>query len=177
MKSFITLCISIALMVTSIGMALAASSADDQRMNRRDIKAIRTLYREIETSIENGAMSKVNAPAQCFREQSALMEAYLTTDHTGTIRKLFVAYGTEDSLGSMAYYYDADGAHRFTFQSVGAVNGTQQERRIYFDKKGEEIHSDNRILAGPGYPTDIQGYVPQPEVYLTSLCNAGQSSD
>ncbi len=171
MKSFITIFISTLLMAMPIGIVLAASSADNQWMNRRDIKTIRKIYREIETSIENGEVKKTQAPGRCFREQSALTEVYLVTDNDNVIRKLFVAYGTEDSLGSTAYYYDADGAHRFTFQSVSAVNGTQQERRIYFDKTGEDIHSDNRILAGPGYPTEMQRYVPQPEAYLKSLCS------
>jgi hypothetical protein len=170
MKSFITIFIGTVLMAMPIGIPLAASSADNRWVNRRDIKTIRKIYREIETSIENGETKKTQAPEHCFREQSALTEAYLVTDNDNVIRKLFVAYGTEDSLGWMAYYYDADGAHRFTFQSVGAVNGTQQERRIYFDKTGDEIHSDNRILAGPGYPTEIKRYVPQPEAYLKSLC-------
>jgi hypothetical protein len=170
MKPIVTLCIWIGFLSMLIGTTRAASLEDGRWMNRSDIKAIRAIYREIETLIDRGILKKIQAPEHCFREQSALTEAYLTTNGRGVVRKLFVAYGTEDSLGSMAYYYDPKGALRFTFQSVGAVNGTRQERRIYFDETGKELHSDDRILTGPGYNYVMERYVPQPEVYLKSLC-------
>jgi hypothetical protein len=170
MKPMITLCIWICCLSMLIGTTPAASQEGSRWMNHSDIKAIRAIHREVERSIDKGILKKTQAPAHCFREQSALTEAYLATDGEGIIRKLFIAYGTEDSVGSMAYYYDPDGALRFTFQSVGAVNGTRQERRIYFDKTGKELHSDDRILAGPGYNFVMERYVPQPGAYLESLC-------
>jgi hypothetical protein len=170
MKSIFTVGACMALFLVSISMTRAASNEDDRWMSRRDIKTIRAIYREIETSIEKSVLKKTRASEDCFSEQSALTEAYLITNSQGKVRKLFVAYGTEDSLGSMAYYYDVDGALRFTLQSVGAVNGTRQERRIYFDRTGKELHSNDRILAGPGYNYVMERYVPWPEAYLKSLC-------
>lgn len=170
MKSILTIGACIALFFVSISMTRASSSEDGRWMNRRDIKTIRAIYREIETSIETGVLKKTRASEYCFSEQSAVTEAYLIKNNQGKIRKLFIAYGTDDSLGSMAYYYDVDGTLRFTLQSVGAVNGTRQERRIYFDRTGKELHSNDRILAGPGYNYVMERYVPWPEAYLKSLC-------
>ena len=61
MKSFITIFISTVLMAMPIDIPLAASSADNRWVNRRDIKAIRTIYREIETSIDHGEIKKTQA--------------------------------------------------------------------------------------------------------------------
>ena len=60
-------------------------------------------------------------------------------DSTGTIRRLRWSGGTEDHAETHSYYYDAVGRLRFAFLTLGAVNGTQREERVYYAGTGEVV--------------------------------------
>ncbi len=150
---------------------LAARESDDW-MQRADIVEIRSIHREIETAITDETLKGVPAPERCLREATHLSEATSYIDGHSVVRKLSISYGTDDSAGSAAYYYDRDGRHRFTYHRVAAVNGTSQELRVYFDDSGRQLHADRRLLEGPGYPTGIDIHVPDPRLHLDRLCDA-----
>ena len=72
---------------------------------------------------------------------------------SGTVRRLTYAGGSSDSFTSLAQTYDAAGRLRFAVWRGGAVNGTHNETRLYFDTDGkllQRLETQN----GPGYPFD-----------------------
>jgi uncharacterized protein YecT (DUF1311 family) len=83
------------------------------------------------------------------RQAGTLRELF--TDGQNRVRLYVLEGGSDDSAQTLRYYYDPEGALRFLFVSANAVNGTQEEHRIYFDRAGERIHVDRRKLSGPGW--------------------------
>ena len=74
-------------------------------------------------------------------------------DASGTVRRLTYAGGSSDSFTTLAQTYDAAGRLRFAVWRGGAVNGTHNEMRLYFDTAGKLLQRLEK-QNGPGYPFD-----------------------
>jgi hypothetical protein len=96
------------------------------------------------------------------------------TDGAGTVRKLVLEGGADDSAASQTYYYDAAGHIRFAFEAGGDVHGGAYERRVYFAADGARIWEVDRSARTPdmkGEPdlTKAPFVVPDPETTLEIL--------
>lgn len=67
---------------------------------------------------------------------------------SGGLRSL--SYGSDDSAVTITVLFDAARVRRFVLVEAGAVNGTKDEYRYYFDAKGRRLWRDVR-RTGPGY--------------------------
>jgi hypothetical protein len=156
--------------IASASVANAAANATKDWTQRPEIRAVRAIYLEVQVAVEKKQLRKTSATSSCFGENNYLTEIDWFTNAEGKVRKLHVAYGTSDSMGALDYYYDVKGKHRFTYYKLGAVNGTQEEIRVYFGDAGKQLHRDLKLIAGPGYPSGSDEYVPDPLKHVAKLC-------
>ena len=133
------------------------------------IRRIRTLTAAIDAAHVLGRMTTQADSAECA-EESVRVVAHLSTDSSGHVRKDVRENGSADSTAVVRYYYDTHGRLRFTFESLGAVNGTKRETRIYFDTTGAQVYKDVRLLQGPGYPRGVDPVVSDPAADSRSPC-------
>ena len=116
-------------------------------MQRPDIKKVRALYAQIESSVKSG---KYLHQSRSFEYcQPSITERTIYTDSNGTPRLYILSGGSDDHAEDSKYYYDSVGTIRFIFVSVGAVNGANEEKRIYFDERGKQIYTDKRVIHEP----------------------------
>jgi hypothetical protein len=152
--------------------AVAAEIPEKNWENHLEIKKIRTLYNDINTTAKSNRFRK--QAKRCVRDDGGGggISQELYTDKSAFPRKYVVYGGSEDSYARAEYYYDTKGIVRFTYRYHGAVNGTTVEERIYFDQKGERLHQ-YRKEEGPGYPdSGFPGAVANPTFEYMTRCSA-----
>ena len=137
--------------------------------NHPAVRAIRAITQEIETAAREGKLSVQTDSASC-NDGAVTLTAHLYADSGGHVRKYVVAGGSEDSYREVRYYYDGHRHLRFSFATLGAVNGTERETRQYFDTTGAQLYKDVRLLKGPGYPGDLEDVVTDPAADFRALC-------
>jgi len=137
--------------------------------NHPAVRTIRAITQQIEAAARNGKLSVRTDSADC-NDGAVTLTARLYTDSVGHVRKYVVAGGSEDSFREVRYYYDGRARLRFSFATLGAVNGTEQETRQYFDSTGARLYKDARLLKGPGYPGDFDDAVTDPLADFRALC-------
>jgi hypothetical protein len=128
---------------------------------------------QVEAAARQGKLRVQTDSAQC-NDGAVGLTAHLYSDSTGRVRKYVVLGGSEDSYREDRYYYDERGRLRFGFETLGAVNGTEQETRQYLDTTGAQLYKDVRLLKGPGYPGDFEADVTDPAADFHALCGPSQ---
>lgn len=124
----------------------------------------------VEAAARQGKLRVQTDSARC-NDGAVGLTAHLFSDSTGRVRKYVVAGGSE---GEDRYYYDERGRLRFGFETLVAVNGTEQETRQYIDTTGAQLYKDVRLLKGPGYPGDFEADVTDPTAAFHALCGPRQ---
>ena len=141
--------------------------------NHPAVRAIRAITQQVESAAQQGRLTVQTDSAQC-NDGAVALTAHLYTDSAGRVRKYVVAGGSGDSYSEVRYYYDTRGRLRFSFETLGAVNGTEQETRQYFDSAGGQLYKDARLVKGPGYPGGSESVVTDPAADFRALCGPSQ---
>jgi hypothetical protein len=137
--------------------------------NHPEIKKVRSLYHEINSSEKNNQLKK-EAKKCVLNDGNVEIDGTLYSDQRGTIRKYVVDGGTGDSRARAEYYYDEKGISRFTYRFRGAFNGTEIEDRIYFDGRGQHLYTNHKSK-GPGYTeSGLADSVIDPRTDYANLC-------
>jgi hypothetical protein len=148
---------------TISGMSLSRQDSDSA------IAAARRIYAAVEAGIRSGALRRVDTTFQCDTE-SLDYEAHWYTDSAGIIRRLDLGLGTGDHAEQWSYYYDTARRLRFAFAQRGAVIGSQQEERVYYDAHGTRVASRVRWLHGPHYQFSPLAPVWKPKDWRNAVC-------
>lgn len=133
------------------------------------IQTARATYRESELAVARGSWSQRDTSVTCD-EHDFPFDVRIHRDSTGMIRRLQWSGGTDDHAESHRYFYDARGKLRFAFFTLGAVNGTQYEERVYFGTSGEVVRRLPRLVKGPGYALRGETGMADPEHWRRTLC-------
>jgi hypothetical protein len=123
----------------------------------------------IDTALTTGRLHQRDTSAVCD-DGAVPFDITVHRDAQGTLRRLHFQGGSGDSFHDVTYYYDARGRLRFAFAKRGAVNGTQEEERVYYSDHGDVLHRDLRRIAGPGWPWDPVDAITDPEAWLRAPC-------
>jgi hypothetical protein len=62
------------------------------------------------------------------------------------------------------------GRQRFAFVTLGAVNGTKYEERVYFGDHGEVVRRLKRLVKGPGFPVQDEQGIRDPLMWIQTIC-------
>jgi hypothetical protein len=91
-------------------------------------------------------------------------------DSSGVVRLFEWRGGSEDHAVHNQYFYDSVGRQRFAFVTLGAVNGTEYEERVYFGDHGEVVRRLKRLVKGPGFPIAPERGVSDPLAWVRTIC-------
>jgi YD repeat-containing protein len=133
------------------------------------MQAARAVYRESEQAVARGTWSQRDTNVVCEEERPPF-EVRIHRDLAGAIRRLEWSGGSDDHAETHRYYYDAHGELRFAFFTLGAVNGTQYEERVYYGRAGKVIRRISRLAHGPGYALRHEEGMRDPTRWRSALC-------
>ena len=133
------------------------------------IRVARATFQESERAIASHRWVRSDTTVRCGDEDPG-MDVILNLDSAGVVRHLEWSGGTDDHAATHRYFYDAKARLRFAFTTLGSVNGTQQEERVYYGDRGEVVRRLTRLVRGPGYPIEAEGGVPDPTAWLRAIC-------
>jgi hypothetical protein len=133
------------------------------------MQAARDAYRESEKAVADGAWSHRDTSVVCEEERPPF-EVRVHRDATGVIRRLEWSGGSDDHAETHRYFYDAQQELRFAFFTLGAVNGTQFEERVYFGRAGKVMRRVSRVVRGPGYAVRHEVGLRDPSMWRSALC-------
>lgn len=133
------------------------------------IKEIRLLFKQINEKAYWSEYTKKSK--QCELHKGAvIISGEFHTDSNGIIRLYKIDGGTGDSTSQAEYYYSDKGKLRFSFLVRKSFNGHHSETRTYFDKLGNELYSDYRLLKKPEYSKVFSKSQNNPEAHYNGLC-------
>jgi hypothetical protein len=133
------------------------------------IAAVRHIYAAVQAHVRSGALRRVDTTFQCD-SKSLEYEAHWYVDSAGTIRRLDLGLGTGDHAEQWSFYYDTTQQLRFAFAQRGAVIGSQQEERVYYDVHGTRIARRIRWIHGPHYQFSLLAPVWNPKAWRNAAC-------
>ena len=152
----------------SIGTCLHAQSPSP-RSGSAAVESAASVYRDVEHALKRGQLHRRDTTVTC--QQSGLdARAVFFTDRRHRLRRLDTDGGTDDHAEQVAIYFDTLGRARFAFVQRGAVNGTHQEERVYYDERTKAVRRQVRRVRGPGYPFDTLTTVTQSATLVHDLC-------
>ncbi|MEO8337258.1 MAG: hypothetical protein ABI664_19935 [bacterium] len=129
----------------------------------------RTVYASVDKAVRQHQLVKHDTTVTC-RENDLETRGSVYVDRQHRIRRLNTEGGTSDHGERIATYFDTLGRARFSFAERGAVNGTQQEERVYFDARGSVVRRVVRRIKGPGYPFERLRRAPLAATWVRDLC-------
>ena len=133
------------------------------------VRSAQSVFREVESALAQRRLTRRDTAVTCPPSgREARGSVY--TDALHRVRRLDTDGGGEDHTEAIATYFDTLGSARFAFAQRGAVNGTQQEERVYYDERGHIIRRVLRQTHGPGYPFDTLSTVPRLQTWIRDLC-------
>ena len=133
------------------------------------VGSAQSVFRDVESALTQRRLTRRDTAVTCPPSgREARGSVY--TDALQRVRRLDMDGGGEDHAETIATYFDTLGRARFAFAQRGAVNGTQQEERVYYDERGHVIHRLLRQTHSPGYPFDTLSTVPRLETWIRDLC-------
>jgi len=133
------------------------------------MQSAQSVFREVESALTQRRLTRRDTAVACPPSgREARRSVYADTQRR--VRRLDIDGGGEDRSETIATYFDTLGRPRFAFVQRGAVNGTQQEERVYYDERGHVVHRLLRQTSGPGYPFDTLSTVPRLETWAQDLC-------
>ena len=154
-----------------LGSALCSSLLASGAMaaEQADTATARAVYQQVQALQKAKALKQQSLQidadgqqAECGCAPYGLQSSCtLARDRAGVVRLFTREGGGEDSAIQEAYYYDDAGRLRFAYVHLGAVNGTEEERRLYFSPQGQRVRELRRRLRGPGYTFPV----PWPQHY------------
>ena len=133
------------------------------------IRAARATYQEVERAIAEHRLSRRDTTVTCDEEEPG-MAVVFHRDSSGVVRRFEWSGGSEDHAVRNQYFYDASGKQRFAFVTLGAVNGTEYEERVYFGDQGEVVRRLKKVVKGPGFPIPGEQGIPDPRAWLLTAC-------
>jgi len=148
--------------------ALSRISASRQESDSAMATARQT-YAAVEAGIRTGALRRVDTTFKCDSE-SLDYDAHSYADSAGMIRRLDLGVGTGDHAEEWSFYYDTEGRLRFAYARRGAVVGSQQEERVYYDVQGRQVARRIRWLHGPHYQFAPLAPVWNPQAWRNAAC-------
>jgi YD repeat-containing protein len=148
------------------GRARSQSSGE----NARAIQAARVAYHDAELAMARGTWARRDSTIVCDSELPPF-DVRLHRDSAGVIRRLEWSGGTEDHAETHRYYYDPEGRLRFAFFTLGAVNGTRYEERVYFARTGAVVRRLPHLVHGPGYAYPSETGIREPSTWRHAICN------
>ena len=137
-----------------------------------DAAAVRTAqstYQDVEAALKRRQLTRRDTTVQCPPD-SLEARGSVYRDRRQLVRRLDTEGGTEDHVEKVVTYFDTLERARFTFAQRGAVNGTHQEERVYYDEHGRVVRRMVRQTHGPGYPFDTLSTVPRLATWIRDLC-------
>ena len=153
-----------------VGLPVTAQqAARGGRQGESDVRSARAVYSAVEAGIAANRLQTRDTTVQCDGDRLEF-EVTLHTDSAGVVRRLRWQGGSDDSAADTRYYYDAGGRLRFAFAKRGAVNGTQEEERVWYSPSGRVARRDRRLLDGPGYPFAELEVIRTPLDWLRRAC-------
>ena len=161
------------LFLCASSVVAAQPTSASARAQEREVAAVRAVYQEVTRAVAAGHLVRRDTTVACD-ESDLGQEITLWRDRAGLVRQLTWAGGTDDHAQTYRSYYDAAGRLRFVFVTRGAVNGTQQELRLYFGLTGTLLRRLEKRTAGPGYPFSEPEPVRAPSEWLRQLCSQGR---
>lgn len=163
--------VALVLIVAVVPLRLAAQQRSGREITdtAAAVEMARATFREAESARVQGDWSRTENTVHCDEDDLG-REVSIDRDTTGLIRRLEWSGGTEDHAEKHRYFYDASGKLRFAFFTLGAVNGTQQEERVYYGSHGEVVRRLKRVVSGPGYPSTGEEGVPDALKWLGEIC-------
>lgn len=78
---------------------------------------------------------------------------------------------TDDHAETHRFYYDSAGRLRFVFVTLGAVNRTHEEERIWYAADRRVLRRTKRLVHGPGYPVPDVAPIWNPAEWLRNPCS------
>ena len=143
----------------------AASSATEQ-----EIGAVRAVYQEVMQAIAANRLTRLDSTVHCDGDGWAL-DVTVWRDRDRRVRQLTWAGGTDDHAETHRFYYDSAGRLRFVFVTRGAVNGTQEEERVWYAADRRVLRRTKRQVHGPGYPFEEVAPIWNPAAWLGNPCS------
>jgi len=164
---------SILLIPTLLALAPALQAQARTSESEREIAAARAVYQDVLRAASSGQLARRDSTIGCSPDD---LEEEVTRwiDSAGRIRQLTWVAGSDDHAETHRFYYDGSGRLRFIFVSRGAVNGTQQEERVYYAADGRLLRRRRTLVEGPGYPFAEAQPVWRPDEWLRRLCSDGR---
>lgn len=143
----------------------AASFATEQ-----EIGAVRAVYQEVEQEISAKRLARLDSTVHCDGDGSAL-EVTVWRDRDGRVRQLTWEGGSDDHAETRRFYYDSAGRLRFVFVTLGAVNRTHEEERVWYASDRRILRRTKRLVHGPGYPVPDVAPIWNPAEWLRNPCS------
>ncbi len=148
----------------------AAQSARARQAAEPEIQAVRAVYQEVMQAVAANRLARRDTTVRCDGDDWG-RTVTVGTDAAGRVRLLTWAGGTDDHAETHRFYYDGAGRLRFIFATLGAVNGTQLEERIYYAPDGRLLRRLRTQTHGPGYPFEQATPIRHPAEWLRRLCS------
>ena len=133
------------------------------------LRAARATYQEVQRAIAERRLIRRDSAVTCA-DEGADMTLVIHRDSSGAVRHFEWSGGSEDHAVRNQYFYDASGRQRFAFVTLGAVNGTEYEERVYFGPRGEVVRRLKRLVKGPGFPVSDEQGIPDPRAWVLTAC-------
>jgi hypothetical protein len=151
----------------------AQPSPEGRAASEGEIRAVRVVYQEVTRAAAEERLTRRDSTVECG-ENDLGSEITVWREPSGRIRQLTWAGGTDDHAQTVRHYYDRAGRLRFVFITRGAVNGTEQEARLYFGEAGQLLRRVEAQKKGPGYPFGDPEFAWRPEEWMRQLCSEGR---
>jgi hypothetical protein len=153
----------------TFALALPLSAQTAKAPDTTAVRSAQSVFLEVESALTQKRLTRRDTAVAC-PPSGREGRGSIYTDPLNRVRRLDVDGGGEDHAEEIATYFDTLGRARFALARRGAVNGTQQEERVYFDERGQVVHRALRQTQGPGYPFDSLSAVPRLETWMRNLC-------
>ncbi|ULH15593.1 hypothetical protein MF271_02810 [Deinococcus sp. KNUC1210] len=136
--------------VLALLLNFTAALAGTYDASPQNISIIRQNYVQVTQLAAKGQLLQVKRDFGCLGVSDSLR--VLSKDRSGQVRKYTMQGGTDDSSVTISHYFGPDGRLSFALIEAGAVNGTQQEWRLYYGPAGNLLKLEEKTVHGPGYP-------------------------
>ena len=142
---------------------------DNNWRTNPEIKKIEALRNEIYAVEKAGNLKEESR--KCVHDTLVETEGALYRDRSGKVRKYIVDVVNKNSVGRAEYYYDHNGVPRLTYRVRGEFYGEKNEERIYFDRKGQHLHTDSVFRRQDYLDAKLEDTVENPTAHYSDICN------
>lgn len=133
------------------------------------VRAARATYQDVQRALAAHRLSRRDTTVTCEEGEPGTALVF-HRDSSGVVRHFEWSGGSEDHAVHSQYFYDAAGRQRFAFVTLGAVNGTEYEERVYFGDDGEVVRRLKRLVRGQGFPIAPEEGIRDPLAWVGTIC-------